>query len=249
MTLTEICNIITSPVIPRTILPYLKGEICQYLKMRKNILPEVPFRPKHHYFYHYPELIERYGPLSRVSTLRMESKHGYNKQSVVSGRTFRNVTKSSSEKHEYLQAALRCGGLFVDEIIIKNPKALCHLDFGSDILGVLQTTFPNTDTNEICVSDEVAFRGITYRAGMFVVGKSGDFGLQLCQIDTVFVKDSYCVAIGRSYDGLLDPTVQLYQIFETPYCTGVALESLVKHPFPVNAYTYQGLNYVATIHL
>lgn len=75
--LTEIVEIILSPQIHVSSIFYLEDLINEYISLRLQKFPNTALRPKHHYLTHYPELIEQFGPLCKVCTLRFESKHTY----------------------------------------------------------------------------------------------------------------------------------------------------------------------------
>ncbi|KYM96897.1 hypothetical protein ALC62_12434 [Cyphomyrmex costatus] len=107
--LSEIVEIICSPIIHTSCLSYLQLIISQYISMREMLFPEVKLRPKHHYMYHYPELILQFGPLMKVWTMRFESKHRFFKRAIRYCLNFINVLKSLSIKHELLQSLVRLG--------------------------------------------------------------------------------------------------------------------------------------------
>ncbi|XP_067217409.1 uncharacterized protein [Linepithema humile] len=107
--LTEIVEIVCAPVLHVSHLPYLQTLIQNYLITRRELFPDVPLRPKHHYMSHYPELITIYGPLIKVWTMRFESKHTFFKRALRSCRNFKNITYTLSTKHEFLQCLCRSG--------------------------------------------------------------------------------------------------------------------------------------------
>ena len=109
MLLNEIIEIVCSPEIYVSVLPYLKVIIDEFLLLRKTLFPKAPLRPKHHYLKHYCELILKYGPLIKVWTLRFESKHMFFKGLIRRLQNFLNVTKTMSEKHELRECLIRLG--------------------------------------------------------------------------------------------------------------------------------------------
>ncbi|XP_070525461.1 uncharacterized protein [Cardiocondyla obscurior] len=110
--LTEIIEIVCAPIIHTSYLPYLQTLIQNYFIMRKELFPDVRLRPKHHYMSHYPELINIYGPLIKVWTMRFESKHTFFKRVLRSCHNFKNITYTLSTKHEFLQSFCRLGGRY-----------------------------------------------------------------------------------------------------------------------------------------
>lgn len=76
--LRQIAELICAPVITVGQIAYLAVLIEEYIETKKMSFPSHPLKLKHHYMSHYPELIERFGPLIRLWTLRFESKHTLN---------------------------------------------------------------------------------------------------------------------------------------------------------------------------
>ncbi|XP_039307878.1 uncharacterized protein LOC120358266 [Solenopsis invicta] len=107
--LSEIVEIICSPIIHKSCLPYLQLIISQYILTRELLFPQIKLRPKHHYLIHYPELILQFGPLMKVWIMRFESKHRFFKRAIRYTLNFINVPKSLSIKHELLQSLVRLG--------------------------------------------------------------------------------------------------------------------------------------------
>lgn len=55
-------------------------------------------KPKDHFMSHYPEIIDRSGPLVNMSTLKYEMKHKELTDTMKNSKIFKNVTKSIAEK-------------------------------------------------------------------------------------------------------------------------------------------------------
>ncbi|KAG1948860.1 immunoglobulin lambda-1 light chain-like [Pimephales promelas] len=68
--LREIVELICAPAITTDQVAYLKILIEEYIYFRRQLFPNEPLKPKHHYLLHYPELITHFGPLIRLWTLR-----------------------------------------------------------------------------------------------------------------------------------------------------------------------------------
>jgi hypothetical protein len=98
--LREITELICAPRISVIQICYLNRLILLYIEDRLRLFPTVPLRPKHHYLLHYPGLIMNFGPLIRVWTARMESKHTVFKRYACSAKNFINITKSLSDFHQ-----------------------------------------------------------------------------------------------------------------------------------------------------
>ena len=118
--LTEITEVLGAPAIHKSCLPYLQQTIYEYLWMRLTQFPGIKMRPKHHYVWHYPDLILKFEPLMRVWVMRFESKHTYFKRAIRFLHNFINITKSLSEKHELIQSLLRLGADIRSEVQTHN---------------------------------------------------------------------------------------------------------------------------------
>jgi len=87
----EIVLLVCPPSVKLVNLSYLRSIILDYFDLRYELFREVPLRPKHHYLQHYPDLIEEFGPLMKVWTLRFESKHKDLKAKALAGGNFINI--------------------------------------------------------------------------------------------------------------------------------------------------------------
>ncbi|XP_037558443.1 uncharacterized protein LOC119435796 [Dermacentor silvarum] len=110
--LMEVTDLIMAPKITAAQVAYLKILTEDYIVSRSILFPSAKLRPKHHYMLHYSELIQEFGPLCHVWTMRFEGKHQYFKQCIRSSRNFKNVTKTLSERHQLYQSFLAARGLF-----------------------------------------------------------------------------------------------------------------------------------------
>ncbi|XP_058637761.1 uncharacterized protein LOC131543945 [Onychostoma macrolepis] len=70
----------------------------------QEVFPNLKLTPKHHYLEHYPALIEAFGPLVNVWTMRFEAKHRFFKRVVRFTGNFKNVLLSLSTKHQMMMA-------------------------------------------------------------------------------------------------------------------------------------------------
>lgn len=110
--LMELTDLLMAPTITPAQVAYLKVLIEDYITSRSIIFSTNKLRPKHHYMLHYSQLIQEFGPLCHVWTMRFEGKHQYFKQCMRSVRNFKNVTKTLSEQHQLYQSFLAARGLF-----------------------------------------------------------------------------------------------------------------------------------------
>ncbi|KAE8746883.1 hypothetical protein FOCC_FOCC006303 [Frankliniella occidentalis] len=163
--LIEIVEIVLSPSIHRSYLPYLHQCITDYLHQRKTLFPEIQLRPKHHYLSHYSELTEAFGPLIRVFTLRFESKHTFFKRCIRAFRNFINPTLSLSVRHELYQAYRRSGADRHCKVNVMGDSDSFLQNYSDEIKREISSKHLSAGINE-CVSAEVL--GTIYKKGNIV---------------------------------------------------------------------------------
>jgi len=123
-------------------------------------------RPKHHYISHYPYLINQFGPLIKVWTLRFESKHTYFKRVIRNIKNFINVTQSLSIKHERLQCLLRFGS-DQQNLVDVHEQTIFNKELYSDaITNAIRCANIKFDIFEC---NKVIFKGTPYKIGDAVI--------------------------------------------------------------------------------
>lgn len=101
--LRSVVDIVCSPQLTVETVPFLQAQIADFYESFCELFPDVSCIPKMHYLVHYPRLILMYGPLSRLSSMRFEAKHQYFKSLVRKTRSFTNVCRSLSLRHQMNQ--------------------------------------------------------------------------------------------------------------------------------------------------
>ncbi|CAN7937970.1 unnamed protein product [Ixodes hexagonus] len=164
--LIELVDLVMAPKLADAQVCYLRVLTGSYLHHRQVSFPEVKLRPKHHYITHYCELIQEYGPLCHVWTLRFESKHRYFKDCIRSMGNFKNVTKSLSERHQLFQSYLSSRGLFREEehVYMKDHDEASHLLHLQDFVLQNPEIFENAS---LC--RKVVIKGTTYAMNDYVL--------------------------------------------------------------------------------
>lgn len=79
-------------------------KISEHRHRLQEVFPQLRLTPKHHFLEHYPALIETFGPLVRLWTMRFEAKHKFFKRVVRFSSNFKNVLLSLSTKHQLMMA-------------------------------------------------------------------------------------------------------------------------------------------------
>lgn len=165
----------------------LNSLIEEYVSLRVKNFLNVPLRPKHHFLFHYPSLIRKFGPLRHVWSLRFEAKHRYFKNIIRHSPNFKNVLKSLAEKHQFLQAF----NLNNNNMLYSNKIA------SVDIEKFVMSNFPEYWQTLIglflprigYISQNVSFKGITYKSGIFLCSQKDQFSHYiLCQIHYILIE-------------------------------------------------------------
>ena len=104
--LKKVCQLVCALALSMSQIASLALEIRQFLELRKKCFPEDNFKPKHEFLEHYPKLMELFGPLKHLRTLRFESKHGEFKKQVKHIQNFKNLTQRLAYKHQLKQASI-----------------------------------------------------------------------------------------------------------------------------------------------
>lgn len=165
--------------------------------MRCKLFPDVSLRPKHHYFEHYAELIERYGVLMRVSTLPFESKHPFFKTTITLKKCLKNVTKLLSNEHELMMSVLRSNHLVENSPLIPENAITDISDLTPEQLECLSTYFGDTVMRSMVLSNKATYRGTSYSKGTAIVIDSRNYcQLELCLIQIMCTVGRNCYAVG-----------------------------------------------------
>lgn len=77
LTLKDIVELVVAPVHTAQSIAYLEFQISEHGVRFLELFPDERLTPKHHFLDHYPALMQKYGPLVGVWTMRFEAKHRF----------------------------------------------------------------------------------------------------------------------------------------------------------------------------
>ncbi|XP_030833875.1 uncharacterized protein LOC764597 isoform X1 [Strongylocentrotus purpuratus] len=236
--LKSIVEIVVSPMIDHSELAYLKVLVEEYLEDRRRLFPDKRLRPKHHFLSHYPWLILKFGPLTRVWTLRFESKHVFFKRCVRYSSNFKNVTATLTERHQLMQAYFCDGQLFPDSV-----KADRGTEFDPSLYAtnIQRAVHSRPILQQNCeASDEVTVFGTRYRKGMYVVVKHAKSWTFAC-ILLVLVSGETVNFVARQCQYTYHIKYGLYEVYSDSNSNVVCIEfkGLADY-FPLTAYRIRG---------
>jgi hypothetical protein len=235
--LQKIVEYVCAPEISKSHVGYLQTLIDDYLYLRRKVFPDTPFRPKHHYLWHYPVLILQFGCLVRVWTLRFESKHSYFKRCIRMGQNFKNVTKTCAQKHQLLQAYYSAGSLFGQNVQIPDSITMDGNLLRTDIVNAVDNcrTLGN-DRDSLYYSDKVIVHGTSYQKGMVVLARFDDEGLSVGTILLVVFSDiDHPHLVLRLARAEFDSRLNVYELRENSVICLQPVSALLDY-YPLQAY-------------
>lgn len=120
---------------------------------------------------HYPTMLIKFGPLSKLWCIRFEAKHNPLKQQAHAVCNFRNISKTLAYKNQVQQMyCWKCGDPLDVQLCVPNahPIVVCSLEHGGQISEEL-SSFADEATEMVYVSNTVSVGGHTYRTGSILM--------------------------------------------------------------------------------
>jgi hypothetical protein len=248
--LREVVELVCAPKVSHDQVLLLNRLVTLYVNERSKMFAQVALRPKHHYLLHYPWLIQMFGPLIHVWTMRMESKHTFFKRCSRSAQNFINITKTLSETHQFSQA-YQSGGRFL----------LATAELSSDSMVFDRHLFSDSICTAVCqcyklsdslqCSSAVTVNGTLYHKGAYVVlGRDESqpiFGsIILCVLDD----HGKCSLIVAECKSVKNPNLGLYVMLDNAEQESfkcILIEELYDY-CPLPGYTVNGVQHVTLKH-
>ena len=192
---------------------------------------------------HYPHLIQEFGPLKHVSTLRMESKHKFFKSHVKHSENFKNVTKTLSKKHQLME----CLHAYDDDVIkILVGEKFSHVKCEEPFLSLISHFLRNNFQTVCYVGRKVSFRGIVYEQNMSVcirVDEGGNF--EICKIKIIIVYENLkkLYFVDETISIVENEEVGVYETVKNNNCSKLSIfsYSTLLSPDPIPSITFNSL--------
>lgn len=173
-----------------------------------------PLRPKFHFLVHYPRALAKFGPLSRISSMRFEGKHRLFKSAanVTAGRV--NITLTLAKKHQLLLNRLFTDGKFKDPLEIRfTSRTILSTCYNSILTPLL------IDGNEkLTVIKWFSYHSNSFRRGAIVASNRDALSrLQFLKIKHILYshRREKIILIGESLNTVcLDPHYCAYEVVE-----------------------------------
>lgn len=246
--LHRITEIVCAPSVTIQQICFLQDLIEDYLEARVEAFPDVSLRPKHHYLIHYPELITKFGPLMRLWTMRFEAKHSYFKKCVKHTQNFKNLTKTLSERHQFLQSFIATGEIFNDQPILPESASKFHIDlYDKNVQNIIAEKI-GVCGNAV-ISQSVCFRGISYKANMFLSISRNESKIIFGKIIFILtITDKICFLVNlhnSSYSS--KSNLYILENGETLSLKSVFFDELLDY-YPLNSYLVSSDNLISLKH-
>lgn len=237
MVLKEIVELVVSPMHTRESLGYLDSKISEHRHKFLNCFPNERLLPKHHFLEHYPELLEAYGPLLALWSMRFESKHGFFKNVVRHTRNFKNVLCTLATRHQLMMAYYSYTDRNAPSLTVSKvstvPVDLLH----TAVQEVLRDKVPNQTLVEL--SSNVVYNGVRYRIEMILsCGSTGGLP-DFVEISQILILEKSVSFIVKSLCSWYDEHLRSY------YLEASGDVRLVEHQalndwYPLPSYTVAG---------
>lgn len=154
------------PKITKSLIPYLRTLITNFIQVFKKLFPEINLINKFHHLSHYPECILWSGPLVHYSCMRYEAKHNEIKKRAHNVCNFKNPPKTLVRIFQCSQSA-RWGGGEVKLIKLNSSNSktvlIQNIENNEDFYAL-----GYHDDDEVLSYKFVRWNGIEFRKGLFV---------------------------------------------------------------------------------
>ena len=247
--LKEVVEIVCSPTVSEADVAYLQVCIEEYLYDRKITFPHSNLKPKHHFLFHYPELILAFGPLARMWTLRFESKHSYFKKCARKLQNFINLPKTLAERHQILQTYYNTGSLFTKSLGDLDAAVPFDPTIYNDDVQTAVDSGANLSENTL-ISTKVRYMNTDYKKGMFLIIGIHERGLTFGEILGFLISDETDLYfLVKVYQSEHLAEMGLYEIpqEEHPPIQCIASGSILDH-YPLPAYKQGMSSYISLKH-
>lgn len=167
LNLKDIVELVVAPVHSDESIAFLEFKICEHRDRYQELFPSTHLLPKHHFLEHYPYLIQCFGPLVCMWTMRFEAKHSFFKQLARHTNCFKNIALTLATKHQLMIAFhLHSSSLKRTSFEVKNVSLLPVEVLNKEIAHSIIQRYPNV--SEVSLAKSVTVNGISYKKGMIL---------------------------------------------------------------------------------
>lgn len=242
MNLKDIVELVVSLVHTAETIGYLDSKNSEHRHQFLELFPHERLLPKHHFLEHYPQLIECFGPVVGLWTIRFESKHSFFKRVVRHTPNFKNVLLSLATRHQlmigyHLHASPEKTSLYVNKVSNMQLELL-HVDVQQAIRNI-------SNQASVPLTTSVTYCGTVYKVGMILpygcTGGLPDFA----EIMQIVILDKSISFIVKTFSALYDEHLRSYYLQSSGDVRLVELKALCDW-YPLAAYRL-GQNRLVTL--
>lgn len=224
-----------APALSAQQIESMRGLIKKY--MRKRRILGTKYKPKHHFFAHYPDLFLQFGPLIHLWTLAFEHRHQYFKKVAKISNNFINLGKLLASKFQLLQAYMSMGELFPDSASYSKCSPLDEGDYEPELQDFLSGLNLSKDAVEV---KGLKVNEVTYQKNNWLLLHSEGDAVVVGQVKVMVDDGDKCRLIVKRYRALKWDEYGLYYLSdELPEFSVLSLENL-ENPCPHPVYDFHG---------
>lgn len=237
--LKSIVELMCAPALTTDQIEVMRVLIDDYMGKRKVLGNK--YKPKHHFFSHYPDLYLMFGPLIFMWTLAFEHRHQFFKRVSKICRNFINLAHLLAYKFQLLQAYLSMGPLFPEEPVFSHSCPLNEAMYGQDLSAFLKTC--NFSANAADVKN-LQLNEIKYNKGQWLLlGKAhNNNDIFVGKIEVLVSDEGSCKAVVTRYQAQKWEEYGLYKIIEASgaRCVVSLDDGSLENPCPHAVYCFKG---------
>lgn len=167
LSLRDVVSLVMSPTHTDESIGFLDSLIAEHRERFCSVFPQERLISTHHFVEHYPQLIQAFGPLVSLWTMRFEAKHCFFKKLV---RQTNNCTilKSMARKHQFM-IAYHLHDSNIQRLVISVSKtSTVPLEVvNENIQEFVSQKFP--EETVVHLTKQAEFQGTSYSIGMILV--------------------------------------------------------------------------------
>ena len=153
---------------------YLKCKIEDHHTLFMSLFSSRRMLPKHHILVHYPQVMQKVGPLSLCSSIRYEAKHNESKRLCSVVCCFKDICKTVVYRHQLNQCVrIATGNHAIYEVKVEKVQ-VCMVNDLPEADNILSSISGLHRFDDISHCESVHVCGTEYRSKMVIVVDAGD---------------------------------------------------------------------------
>lgn len=175
MLLKDTIELVMSAHFTKELIHFLVSKISEHRELLQKTFQNYRLHPKHHFVEHYPQMIQIFGPLVDVWTMRFEGKHKFFKKVVHDTCNFKNVAHTLAVSQQKMMAFhLDSSTFFKPPLQIDKVRSVMVKSFPENVQSSLHQQ--NGKQSSVLVASSACVHGVKYCADMIVsIGSCSDF--------------------------------------------------------------------------